>query len=128
MIWFLKSLTFIFTFVLFSFQFQTWANNTADALGNSYESVYNGAQNSIDNIDWASEVESDLGGFFENGPADVATTTTTATVPIAVTTLAPPNLIQPVTPDLALPETDAAATTYLSMLIIALAVIVNIIV
>lgn len=97
-------------------------------MGNAYQGVYNGAYNSIASLEWADEVQDDFVNYFLNGDQALQFSTPVPVPIVQISTVTPPAISEPVTPDLPLPATDAAVTTYVSMFIIALAVIVNIIV
>nr|AAX39865.1 aminopeptidase N3 [Trichoplusia ni] len=105
--------------------FQTWATANQATLGTHYNSVLQGVQNSVESIQWVSEVQEDLNSYFVNGDAPISTTTSTqAPVTVQVTSTRVP-FVNPGTPTL--PVADSAATSLVSICLLAVAAIANII-
>ncbi|KOB73138.1 Aminopeptidase N3 [Operophtera brumata] len=76
--------------------FQTWADNSAAVLGNAYQTVYNGASNSIANMDWVVDVQGDLGNYFENGDQQLQLSSPAPVPEVQISTVPPPALSEPV--------------------------------
>nr|AAC36148.1 aminopeptidase [Plodia interpunctella] len=104
-------------------EFQLWARENRNALGNAYNSVYNGAESARASIKWTNEILDDVLNFIENGGDEIEVTTATPGTETPVDTETPPDIDEPTTPDI--PEPDSAVTSALSVVAIAVAAIVN---
>ncbi|KAJ0178639.1 hypothetical protein K1T71_005414 [Dendrolimus kikuchii] len=106
--------------------YENWVNQNQNLLGDEYSAILNGASASRQNIQWAAEVAGDMNNYFVNGGETVVTSTQATTVSTSPVTVAQPNLVEPSTPDL--PERDAASTTFLSLILVTMALIANIVI
>ncbi|XP_068631132.1 membrane alanyl aminopeptidase-like [Battus philenor] len=104
-------------------EFRAWANQNRVELGDDYQAVLNGADNSLDNIRWAASVADDLNNYFVAGDASLQLTSTTSSPVTQPTTVTQPPIVEPSTP--ALP--DSAVTTFVSLFALTLAIVVNIV-
>ncbi|XP_014370443.2 membrane alanyl aminopeptidase-like [Papilio machaon] len=104
-------------------EFQTWADQNRAALGDDYQSVYNGAEASRNSIRWAAAVASDFNNYFVNGDTPIVLTTTTRAPATTVPTVTAPPVVEPTTPTLP----SSAMTSFVSLSALLL-VIVNFII
>ncbi|KAL0882634.1 hypothetical protein ABMA27_001069 [Loxostege sticticalis] len=104
-------------------EFQTWATNNKEVLGSNYNSIYNSAESTRQSLQWAADVQSDMESYLNYGDEAYQTTTPSSAATIASSIATPPPLVEPVTPELPLP--DSANTAFLSVLILSLAAAAN---
>lgn len=87
--------------------------------------MFNGAESSRASIQWSEEVQNDFANYFETGATPISTSTPAPVTTSPVVTVTPDTLVEPSTP--VLPDPDSAVTTYVSMVVLSLAVLANLI-
>ncbi|KAL0882635.1 hypothetical protein ABMA27_001070 [Loxostege sticticalis] len=102
-------------------EFQKWATDNKEVFGASYNTIYNGSESTRQSLQWAIDVQSDIESYLNNGDETYFTTTSSPVTSVGPTTVLPPPLAEPLTPELP----DAASTAFLSVLSIFLAVVAN---
>ncbi|KAL0882633.1 hypothetical protein ABMA27_001068 [Loxostege sticticalis] len=104
-------------------EFQSWATNNREVLGSNYNSIYNSVESTRESIKWAADVQSDFESYLNSGNAAYQTSTPTTVATSASSAATPPPLVEPVTPELPVP--DSASTAMLSVAVIAVAAAAN---
>ncbi|CAG5041325.1 unnamed protein product, partial [Parnassius apollo] len=92
--------------------FQLWANETRTALGDDFQAVYDGAENSRESIRWAEAVSEDINDYFVNGDSNIVTSTSSPEVVTDPITVTAPPLVEPETPTIP----DSAASRWFLLL------------
>ncbi|CAK1599080.1 unnamed protein product [Parnassius mnemosyne] len=104
-------------------EFQSWANQNRMELGDDFQAVYNGAENSRESIRWAEAVSEDINDYFVNGDSNIEQSTANPEVKPDPTTVTAPPLVEPETPTIP----DSAVTSYVSLFLLISTILVNIV-
>lgn len=90
-------------------------------MGSEYQAIYNGAENSVFNLDWADSNSADLSAYVINGDETIVPSTPAAETVTQPSTEAQPDLQEPVTPSIP----DSAVTSVLSVATLVFALAAN---
>ncbi|KAL4706764.1 hypothetical protein ACJJTC_018145, partial [Scirpophaga incertulas] len=104
-------------------QFRDWALEHQMELGAEYQTVYNSAESSLRSIAWAEKVQADMENYLTSGDTPVSPSTVPPSTTTPAETYTVPSIQEPATPNFP----DSANTSFLSALLICLAVVANLI-
>lgn len=104
-------------------EFREWAINNQGALGTSFQTIYNGATTSLNALQWANEIENDIGNYFTNGGSELVLSSPAPVVDTSPVTFTVAPIVAPTTPLLP----SAANTAFLSALGILFAIAANLV-
>lgn len=102
-------------------QFQAWARENRQILGDSYNSVVNNAESVRNEFIWVAETQGDVLNYIQGNEDTFSTSTQAPVVTTVATTISPPSLSEPVAPEIA----DSAVTTALSVAVVTVVAVVN---
>lgn len=103
-------------------QFQSWASENQEALGDEYQAIHDNAEVTLWSIQWAEDVSSDLDDYFDGDDMVFTTSTPGTTTTEEIITETPGSLLEPTTPTF---PPSAAVSTVVSLLLLSLGVIVH---
>ncbi|OWR41734.1 aminopeptidase N3 precursor [Danaus plexippus plexippus] len=101
--------------------FKSWASQNNNTLGNYYKGIVEQAQSTQSSLDWAVEVQDDIGQYLQEGDTEITTTTFAPPTTPQISTISPPPLVEPDSPNLP----DSSVTTMISLSLIIITAIVH---
>ncbi|XP_049870020.1 membrane alanyl aminopeptidase-like [Pectinophora gossypiella] len=101
--------------------FLSWAADNEATLGDDYNAVVNGARSVLTSFEWAATNADDLLNYIQGPEIVLETTSSTTTEAPAIDTSDRPTLVEPEAPELP----DSASTTFLSTVLLSLALVVT---